>query len=165
MWRIAQAPQPSFSICDSIVQRTVENYRRMFGRNLLVFSFDMLRERPLDVLRSIESFLGLQSSFNAGNLLPGAINSRRRRNIKLISYIVSREELITAAGRVVPPRLLRALRTRMDLLSVPRGAPRADPSLGPDLELARKELSADCSYVSSLFASCQIQLGDGSAIG
>ena len=164
LWPLARNSGPSFSIRDSLVQRTVERYRRIFGRDLLVFSFDVFKERPLTVLRSIESFLGLQSAFNSEDLPPGAINSSRRRHIKLLSYILSREELIAVSGRILPAAFLRAARKRMDRLSVPRGTQDPDPGLAPDLALAGRLLSADCEYVSSLFATSPIQLGDGSAL-
>jgi hypothetical protein len=164
LWPIARSSGPSFSIRDSLVQRTVERYRSTFGRDLLLFSFDIFKERPLTVLRSIESFLGLQSAFNSEDLPPGAINSAQRRHIKLLSYILSREELIALSSRIVPGVFLRTVRKRMHELSVPRGAARPDPRLAPDLALAGRLLSADREYVSSLFATSPIQLGDGSAL-
>ena len=150
-----------FSIRGLLVQRTVEDYRRVFGENLLVYSFDCFREDPLAVLRAIEAFLGLPHVFDSGSIPPGAINSSRRKNIKLLSYIFSRDELVTAAGHVLPRSFLRRARTGLNRFSIPGRRAAFDPEYKSDLALAHSLLSADVQYVESLFAVSPIMTGDG----
>lgn len=152
----------TFAIAGSLVERTLEEYRRAFGPDLLLYSFDLFRSSPLTVMRAIEQFLGLPPLLVESQLPAGAINSSRRRNLRLLSYLLSREEFITAADRLLPRALLRATRGKFDRFaaSSPKPPP-VDPDYQPDLALARRSLATDCRYVETLLARAPIQLGDG----
>jgi len=151
-----------FAISDSLIERTVEEYRRTFDANLLVYSFDFFRSSPLTVMRAIERFLDLPPTLVESQLPAAAINSSRRRNSRLLSYLLSREEFITAIDHVLPRAFLRAARGKFDRFasSSPQPHP-VDPDCQQDLALARTRLAADCRYVETLLARAPIQLGNG----
>ena len=153
----------TFAIRDSLVSRTIERFRAAFGGDLLLYSFAHFRREPIAVLGALERFLGIPASLTAAQLPPDIINASGRRNIRLLSYLVSREELVTAAGAVLPRRLLRAVRSRFDRASSPSRAPRADPAHAADMRLATELLAADIRYCDSLFRTSPVQLGDGRA--
>jgi hypothetical protein len=154
-------PTAKFSISSSFIQRRIELYRSLFGCNLLLYSFEIFKAQPLRVLQAIERFLGLKQAFKPWNLPRGAINSSQRRNIKLLSYLFSREELIAAARRLIPPVWLQLIRMRFDHLSIPRGVKKLDLDYVSDVTFARTRLAGDEEFVGSLFAAGPIQLGDG----
>ena len=147
----------------SFVSTTVERFRAALGRDLLVYSFDAFRKQPFAVMQALERFLGLPASIDPSQMPPNLINAGGRRNIRFLSYLVSREEIVTAAGAVLPRRLLRGVRSRFDRISAPSASPAADPAYERDLKLAREVLADDSRYYSRLFASSAIQLGDGQA--
>ena len=154
----------TFAIADALVERTLEEYRHAFGPDLLVYSFDLFRSSPLAVIRAIERFLDLPPTLVEAQLPAGAINSSRRRNSRLLSYLLSREEFITAADHLLPRSLLSATRRKLDCFtSAALQPPPVDPDYQRDLELARTRLATDCRYVETLLARAPIQLGDGRA--
>ena len=154
----------TFAIADALVERTLEEYRHTFGPDLLIYSFDLFRSSPLTVMRAIEQFLDLPPKLVESQLPAGAINSSRRRNSRLLSYLLSREELITTAGHLLPRSLMRATRGKFDrLTSAAPQPPPVDPDYTRDLVLARTHLASDCRYVETLLARAPIQFGDGRA--
>jgi hypothetical protein len=153
----------TFAIRESFVRTTVERFRAAFGSDLLIYSFDAFRKQPFAVIRALERFLGLPASIDPSQMPPNLINAGGRRNIRILSYLVSREEIVTAAGAVLPRRLLRSVRSRFDRISAPSASPVADPNHGRDLQLAKTVLADDIQYYERLFSSSPIQLGDGQA--
>lgn len=155
--------QPTFSIVDSLVSRQLDGFRRQFGADLLLYSFDLFRTAPVKVMQAIEGFLGLTPMLDASNLPPDAINASRRPNARILTYLLSREELISTVDRIVPRELLRSVRNRFDrIAAVPSSAPVVDdPSYASDLAMARERLESDRRYVTDLFRNHQIQLGNG----
>lgn len=154
----------TFAIADALVERTLEEYRHTFGPDLLIYSFDLFRSSPLTVMRAIEQFLDLPPKLVESQLPAGAINSSRRRNSRLLSYLLSREELITTADHLLPRSLMRATRGKFDrFTSAAPQPPPVDPDYNRDLVLARTHLASDCRYVETLLARAPIQFGDGRA--
>jgi hypothetical protein len=155
--------QQTFSIRDSLVQRTLEEYRRAFGARLLVYSFDYFKARPLAVVQSIERFLGLPPKLNQSALPDGVINSNQRTNIRFLSYLLSRDIVAAVTGRIFPRRFIQGLRKTFDRVSSRPARRATDPSHDIDFKTAQSILAADRDYVASLFAQYPIQLGTGEA--
>jgi len=155
--------QPEFSIAASLIERTVEQYRAAFGTRLLLYSFAHYARDPVGVLRAIETFLGLPPWFADRAEWHVPINSRRRRHLKLVTFLLSREVVVAAAGSLLPGPLLQRLRLGRDRRAARQASGAVDPAEASDLELARRQLAGDARYVEQLFAAAPIQLGDGTA--
>lgn len=150
-----------FHIQDGLVRTTIEQYRKAFGRSLLLYSFSRFAANPLEVMRSIEAFLCIPHILSAANLPTGAINAGRRRNSRVFSFVASREEIVWGATRLLPHALLRSLKARYHRLSTPAQSAPPDPEFDADLALARERLAEDALYISKLFGNGSIVYGDG----
>jgi hypothetical protein len=163
-WLGRRRDLPEFSIQDSLIEQTVERYRAAFGARLLLYSFADFARNPVEILRALESFLGLPRWFTDGTDWHVPINTRWRRNTKLITYLLSREPVVSTAGRLLPGRVLQRLRLHLDRRAARRATTVADPAGPADLDLARHRLAADRRYVERLFAAAPVQLGDGTPL-
>jgi hypothetical protein len=147
---------------DGFVTKTIETYRNVFGNNLLLYHFSFFKQNPLAVLRSIEHFLGLPPYYNEQNFDNSVINAGSRRNVSLISYILSREKLILALGAVFPRKLLQYLRNSFDKLSSKdkRGS-NNNVYTTENLQISKDFFAEEDMRITALFDKCSVQLGSG----
>jgi hypothetical protein len=66
---------------DGFVTKMVENYRKAFGDNLLLYHFDFFKNNPLAVLRSIEHFLDIPPYYSEYNFDNMIINAGLNRQV------------------------------------------------------------------------------------
>lgn len=154
-------PRLGFSIQSGFVRQQMAAFREALGPRLMLFDFASFERDPLDVMRAIESFLGLGAHFAPDNLPGGRINARTRMSNRWLSYIFSRDALVNAAGKVLPRKLLVACRLKVDRASVTQQI--AGPSAvdASDFAAAREALTQDIAYVHDLFAESTCVFGDG----
>ena len=101
-------------LTDNLVPKMIEEYRNAFGGNLLMFSYSRFKKDPLSILKAIEAFAGVPAYFNDHNFDNVVINAASRKNIRIISYILSRERVITMLRVLFPPGLIRFIRSKFD---------------------------------------------------
>ena len=143
----------------------VNEYRAEFGRNLLLYNFDFFSSNPLLILNTIEDFLGISRYFEPGNFDDVKINASARRNVKLISYLLSRELTIGVIERCVPRRLTLFLRGRFDFFSAAGGpSNRQYRHAEEDGRIAKELLADQRRSVNELFEAGPVQLGDGTPV-
>lgn len=65
----------------------VKKYKKSFGKNLLIYNFDLIKKDPLSVLKAIEVFIGLPDYFNKANFKNRIINASSHSEIKLVYYL------------------------------------------------------------------------------
>lgn len=151
----------SFSIRGGVVRESIESFRAALGSDLLLYSFELFKRQPLAVMQAIERFLEVTPVLTAAMLPQGLINASGRRNLKPLSYLVSREEFVQASGAIVPKQLLANARSLFDRLSARGRAERVDPNYERDFRHASTLLSSDIAYCDALFSAAPMQLGDG----
>jgi len=153
------------SLMDNFMTRRIKEYQKAFGSNLLLFDFNIFQSDPLKILQAIESFLGLPPHFNESNFENIVINAGKRKNIKIVSYILGRESVINALGMLFPRRLVVAMRRRFEEASKSKKeeAPLVyDPA---DEELAVSFFSDEDKVVQGMFYGAGIKLGTGEPFG
>jgi len=150
-----------FSMEGSRITEQIEKFRKAFGKNLLLFDFSLFQSDPLKILQAIESFLGLQTYFNEVNFENIVINAGKRKNIKVVTYILGRESIISALGRLFPRKFVVAMRKRFEEASKSKKNMVLlvhDPA---DMELAEKFFAGEDRVVKKIFSKSGIQLGTG----
>lgn len=143
---------------------TIDLYRKVFGENLLLYQFDFFQENPFAVARAIENHLDIPVYFNGKTFDTMVINAGNRKNIRLLTYILSREKLISLLGNVFPRRLAQTMRIQFDKFSNRDQKPnlRQVYYSPEDRETARLVFAEEEIMVRSLFAEHPLIRGDGS---
>lgn len=148
-------------------KRSILAYKKAFGEDLLLIKFDEIRHNSLSVLNAIEDFLGVESFYQADNYTDGAINARNRANFRPLTWLLSREWLITLINKLFPRQLILKLRSMLDTKSMPeRSVSEASVADAPDPRkaLAKQVIAEDIAYFDELFSQGNIQLGDGTVL-
>jgi hypothetical protein len=156
--------QQTFSISQGLVSRQIEHYRTAFGKSLVIYSFEWFGENPLRLFRGLELAWSLPKAFTASAIPTKAINSSNRRNSKILSYVISRDEIASAIASIIPRGPLMSLRRRFDRLSVPKASQLHDRDYESDLKIARSAVSKDITYCEQLFSRHKLQFGDGTPV-
>jgi len=146
---------------DGAILESLDRYRATFGGNLLLYSFDLMKEDPLLVIGAIERFLGLPEHFSEANFENVVINAAGRRNNRVVSWALSREFLIQGIRRVFPAGLVRRARGAVDR-AVGRRRYVSYEYPEEHESVAREVLGGQSAYVSRLLEGDPLQLGDGS---
>lgn len=149
---------------DGYVTDTIERFRDVFGEDVLLYDFAYFTRHPLAVLNAIEAFLGIEPYFNAATFDPVAVNAHNQRNIRWVTWLLSRESTIETLAAVFPRSVLQWGRMAYDRLTRVKGAARSsspDPRLA---EIAQARFGEDRAFVEALFADKPVQTGRGSLI-
>ena len=143
------------------VTKTIEQYRQVFGHNVLLYDFAFFQRSPLGVLRAIEHFLDLPHYYTESNFDHGVINSGNRRNIGFITYIVSRDSFASAVTKLVPRKFIQSMRYRFDKLSKDRDGVNKTVYTPENICLAQETFAEEGEWVQTLFSKGTVQLGSG----
>jgi hypothetical protein len=139
----------------------VEEYRRVFGDDLLLYSFDLFRTDPLYVVQCIESFAGLPSYFNEDNFNNIPINASRRGRNKILTHLITFDPLVRILKVLIPHRLQVSMHGSFLKWCARKEGP-ARPSYDPkQARIAQERLSKQREYVRNLFESEAMRLGSG----
>ena len=149
------------AFADGYVAQTVQQFREAFGVNLLLYRFEDFRDDPLRILNAIEDFIGVPRHFVGSTLDATKVNAVDQYNRRWLTWLLSRESIISAVEWTLPRPLIRRARTLVDRLTMP-SAPSKPKALSADERtLARERLGGDRDFVDGLFSGHPIQLGDG----
>lgn len=162
-WRLGGGEIP-MSLTGDFVTRRIEEYRSVFGENLMLFDYRLLKRDPLAVLQAIESFLELSAHFNESNFENVVINAGNRKNIKFLSYLLSSEYLISALEILLPRRLVVSMRNSFDKASEAKKAGPVKAYSPNDIRLAEEFFSTERADIKDLFADTEIQVGSGAPL-
>lgn len=144
----------------------IENYKKEFGKKLLIYDFRFFRKDNLAVLRLIEDFLELEKWFSEENYCPLRINESYRRNIKVINWLFMQEWLRDFVEKYVPRLTAMKMRGFIDQVSVKTSVKENTRQTHPqeDIEIGRRHLAEACDYYNDLFRDAPAFLGDGSGV-
>jgi hypothetical protein len=162
-WRVG-GEKLHLDLKDGFITRRIGEYRGAFGNNLLLFDFKLLQRDPLAVLQAIESFLEIPGHFNEENFENVIINAGNRRNIKVISYLLSRESLISALDLLLPRRLVVSLRSTFDRASESKKAEKDKDHSLEDIRRAEEFFAKEGAAIKEIFADSGIQRGSGAPL-
>jgi hypothetical protein len=147
---------------NGFVTTTIENYREVFDHNLLLYHFNFFKKNPLAILRSIEHFLSLPNFYDEQNFDNSVINAGNRKNVGILTYILSREKVIAALGAVFPRKSILHLRKSFDTLSSKDKEGFNINEYPPEnLQIARQVFAEEHVKIKELFEKCEVQLGSG----
>lgn len=144
----------------------IEAYKKAFGQNLLIYDFRLFRNDNLATLKIIEKFLDLTPWFKDDNFDAIRINESYRRNIKIITYLLTLERLRDFVEKYIPRLAVMRIRGFIDRISV-RTSMKENTKQTHQLEnidIARKHLMKACDYYVELFRKAPAFLGDGSSV-
>jgi hypothetical protein len=148
-----------FTLESGDVGRMLGVWQCTLGDRLLLYDYRLLRHEPVRVLSAFERFLGLPASFRAGSFQNLWLNAGKRRNSRMVSYLLGRERFIAVLGGAVPRAALTRSARRFYQLSATPAPPEA--TRPAEESLARAVLKTDCAAVSALFARGPLVLGSG----
>ncbi|WP_431065202.1 sulfotransferase family protein [Methylotuvimicrobium sp.] len=147
---------------NNFISKTIQQYMNAFEDRILIYHYDLLNKDPLAVLKALEKFLNVPSYFNIDNIENIKINSSNRKNMWLISYLLSREPLAKVLEFCVPGNTLRRVRNYLDKSSVP-SSNNNERTISENVNIAKKFFSDDDAFIDSLFETKKVQLGSGKA--
>jgi hypothetical protein len=151
-----------YALADGYVQRAIEAFRAAFGENLLLYKFSLLRDNPVAALQAIERFTGMTPYFTDETYKTTKVNSVTQYNWRLLTWILSRESVITAIDTIFPRSFIRRARLAVDAWTMPKNSESDQvPLTEVELKLAEQRLGGDRLWVNELFRDHPIQLGNG----
>ncbi len=161
-WQVSKTHSLPLKLAEGFMESRINEIREKFQENVLFYDFEFFQASPLDVVKEIETFLGIPQFFDESNFKNIKINASGRRNIPLLNYLLTKQGLLDSVYAVVPDSLIRRGRTLFDRLSVARSKPEAEA--GNEQSVADRRmlgdlLASDLSYYRELFASGPVQRG------
>jgi len=152
-----------FAFDDGVIERTVERFRDRFGENLLLCSYEVVRDDPLPVLKAIEAFAGIPCHFNDENFENVRINASDQRNIVWLNRLMHTRWFVDLVVRLVPKTLI--LRARYWVQTRRADVAKEGPEdFDPNQALAQERVADDQRYVHQLFDRSGILLGTGEPV-
>lgn len=145
------------SLTESFVSRRIEEFRSALGARLLLYDFARFEHDPLEALRWIERFVGINEPLPAAVLPAQRINARSGTARRRMTYWMSREPVSDLVGRLLPAGL--AMRLRRQWESKTSLQPSRDDEA--DLARARECLASERASVAALFRHSPAVRGDG----
>lgn len=121
------------------IGRLISEYQAEFGNNVLIYQFSYFKKNPFEVLKTIEIFLDISDYFIQSDFDNRRINESKRRNIRFVSWLLSREALIAFIGKVVSRNLIMNIRVLFDRYSSKN---RGGVSKKPTHTIEEKELAS-----------------------
>jgi Sulfotransferase domain len=135
---------------NDFVPARIRQMMNRFGDRLLLMSYRITKNSPLQALQIIERFCGLQPYFSAENVLDMRINASGRRNVRIVSYLLSRDWLIEAIGTLRLSGMARRARRMFDRYSA--GRLRTDDLYAPhEIALNNETFAQQQAWVDNLF--------------
>jgi len=153
----------NLSFKDTYITRRIDEYKKTFGKNILFFDFRLFQSDPLKILRAIESFLNLPPYFNENNFENIVINAGKRKNLKILSYLLGREFVISALGVLFPRKLVVAIRKMFDKASKSKNKQVPMVYDPVDTKLAKSFFAEEDELITKMFSDNGIMLGTGEA--
>ena len=163
-WNLS--PKANIDVCleNSFLSTRVDELRRLFNDNLLLYDFRSFDRSPLTILKAIESFVDVPPHFSEDNVDDVVINASGRRNIRFVNYMIRQQRVLDVIYKILPTKAIRVGRGLFDRLSVNNQAQKTILPSDEELEFLRDFFAADQRYINELFSSNPIQLGSGEPV-
>ncbi|MBN4051743.1 sulfotransferase [Parvibaculum lavamentivorans] len=146
---------------DNFVPERIQLMMERFGDRLLVMSYRLMRDDPVRALQVIEDFSDLTPHFSDENVTNLKINASGRRNLRLVSYLLSREWLVRSINLLGISRLARKLRSFFDRTSAQIIQPRDVLYTAEELEINEMMFRDQQNWVDNFFEENLVLRGTG----
>jgi Sulfotransferase domain len=144
---------------NDFVPTRIRQMMSRFGDRLLLMSYRITKNSPLQALQIIEQFCGLPPYFSAENVLDMKINASGRRNVRIVSYLLSRDWLVHTVGRLGLGPLAQAARQVFDRYNASR-VRTAEELYAPDeIALNNAKFAQQQAWVDNLFRETLVLVG------
>jgi hypothetical protein len=144
---------------NDFVPERIRQMMSRFGDRLLLMSYRITKKSPLQALQLIEQFCGLQPYFSPDNVLDVRINASGRRNVRFVSYLLSRDWLAQAIGRFRLGPIAQAARQVFDRYNAGR-VRAAEELYAPDeIALNNAKFAQQQAWVDNLFRETLVLAG------
>lgn len=156
------------SFTNNAVSERIEQFKKQFSSNLLLYKFSLLKEDSLKLIKGIEKFLGIRGYFNKENYRDSKINPRKKTDgSSLIKSLQQNEFLVNLALKLLPRKLILRVRNLVDSKmaeqkSNSKSNKRLKTYSEEELRLVDHLFSTDSEYVQNLFNDSRLILGDDS---
>jgi len=93
-------------------KKRIEEFRILFGENLLLVDFDAFSKNKLTILKEIENFVEVEPFFTEKNIIQEKVNAGKRDNNKFITYLSTISILRTIAFNFLPEKIIHFIRNK-----------------------------------------------------
>jgi hypothetical protein len=157
---VEDATNVPFKFTPGLVADKISKISNDFKGNLLILNYDLLKKDALLFMKTIESFLGVDSFFNKENIITQKINSSDRNSNKFISALLRKKWLIYILQNFIPRKLVMKIRYVYDSLSVKKkkNTNIVNSNNDPEMDFAKEYYALDEVFVQELFANSDILL-------
>jgi len=100
--------------------QTMCEFATAFGKDLMIFDYEILKNNSLQLLQEIEEFLGIERFFSEGNFDNQKINAAGRSGSKWLNMFLNLK-MVKNILNYVPRELVVATRSRFDKISSQMG--------------------------------------------
>lgn len=154
-----------FVFDDGRMEETIERFRRTFGKNLLLCSYDQVQADPVPVLQAIEAFAGLPPYFNASNVENVRVNASDQKNIVWLNRLMHYKWFADLVVKLVPKRVILGARYWLQAQKNTGGEDAAKSREKNERRaVAAARMSSDRDYVENLFRTAKIVSGTGEPV-
>jgi hypothetical protein len=149
------------SFSDNWIFDRIREFQMEFGENILIYNFSYFKRNPLEVLKAIEKFLDISDYFISGNFDNRRINESKRRNLRVVSWLLSRETVIGLIGKLVSRSQIIAIRALFDRLSSKNRGENSERSTHSceEIEMAAEFFKEDEVAITKLFQNSPVLIG------
>jgi hypothetical protein len=136
---------------------TIQTFRDVFGKNVLIVSYDYYRKDFLKLFHAMDDFIGIPHFFNPGNMIPYRINASSRPSVAVFNKYLFKPSVKNLARRIFPRKLIHAAGSIYNRIS---GVKKDEQYYTPqELELATAKMTPQAEIVSDMFAGSQVIKG------
>jgi hypothetical protein len=144
---------------NDFVPTRVRQMMEHFGDRLLLMSYRITKTSPLQALQIIEQFCGLRPYFSPENVLDKRINASGRRNVRFVSYLLSRDWLIEAIGTLGLSGTAQTARRFFDHYNAGKVRPPDELYAPHEVVLNNKTFAEQQAWVDDLFRETLVLTG------
>jgi len=147
---------------DGRIATIITNYKKVFGKQLLLFDFSILKKSPLSLLKAIESFSGIRAYFEEGNFINRRINASGRKTNRLFNQLLLARGVSDLVTKLLPRKLLQFIRSWVETNSLKNNQVDEwkNKFSEEDRRVAEEVFQKDKLFIEELFKGSPIRLGD-----
>jgi hypothetical protein len=150
----------------TMVFDVLEKYKKAFGKNLLIYNFEVVKKDPLILLNAIENFVGVQNYFNKNTFINKRINASNNAEIKLVYFLKAwlKSHRIPKVSNSFTDKLNRiSLINPFRVINKSRKEKAYKNIHSKYYDIAKDYLSEEDKKFYDIFSRTDIQLGNGEA--
>lgn len=135
------------------ISKTIEDYISHFEGRIMLYDFRYFEKEPLKVLKAFESFLDLDSWFDADNFNNKKINAIGRNNSRWFDKLLQKKGVVDMILKIFPKNLILKIREKRELDEAKKinKIKLKDKYSFEEQEMVKKVFQKDHDYINALF--------------